>query len=102
MLEVGLEGVGAAHELLQELVVHGAAGELLTQKLLGGFKIGEARLELPELLEPPLGAAVLGGHARRLLLVVPEAGGAHALLERLDLLCQPGGVKIAPQPAEAP
>ena len=92
-LQVGLEGGDAGHELLQELVVHGVAAQLLTHELLGGLEIGEPAFELGEVLEPALGAAVLGGDPGGLLLVVPEVGGAHALLERLDLLCQPGGVK---------
>ena len=92
-LQVGLEGRDAAHELLQELVVDGVAAQLLAQQLLGGLEIGEAGLERGEVLEPALGAAVLGGDPGGLLLVVPEVGSAHALLQRLDLLCQPGGVK---------
>ena len=58
-LEVRLEGGDAAHELLQELVVDGAAGQLLAHELLGGLEIREARLERREVLEPALGAAVL-------------------------------------------
>ena len=92
-LQVGLEGGDAAHELLEELLVDRVAGQLLTHEFLGGLEIGEAGFERVEVLESALGAAVLGGDPGGLLLVVPEVAGAHALFERLDLLCQPGGVK---------
>ena len=92
-LELALERPRPLHELGEELAVHGVAGELLAHQLLGGLEIAEARLERGELLEPALDAAVLGGDPRSRLLVVPEVGRAHALLESLDLVCQPGGVK---------
>ena len=92
-LQVLLEGGDAGHELLEELVVDGVAAQLLTQQLLGALEIGVATLDLGELLEAALDAAVLGGDPGGLVLVVPEPGGAHALLERLDLGCQLGGVK---------
>ena len=60
-LQVGLEGVDAVHELPEELLVHGVTAQLLTHELLGGLEIGEAGLKRGEVLEPPLGAAVLGG-----------------------------------------
>ena len=80
-------------ELGEELAVDGVAGELLAHQLLGGLEVAEAALELGELLETPLEAAVLGGDLRGALLVVPEVGRAHALLERRDVGCQLGGVK---------
>ncbi len=44
-LEVVLQLRDAADELLQELLVHGVAAELLADQLLGGLEIGEAALE---------------------------------------------------------
>src|SRR3954447_1721989 len=44
---------------------------------------------------------MLGRHLRRPLLVVPEAGLAHVLLERLEALAQRSWVKGSPRAASA-
>ena len=92
-LEVGLELGDAVHELLKELVVDGVAARFLAQQLFGGFEVAEAALELGEVLEATLDAAVLCGDPGCGLLVVPEVAGAHALLESSEVGCQRGGVK---------
>ena len=83
MLKLALQRPQAVGQFGEELAVHGVAGELLAHELLSGR----------ELLEPLLQAAVLARDARRRLLVVPERGRAHTLLEGGDLGSQLRGVK---------
>ena len=51
-------------------------------------------LQLRERVEPPLRAGVLGPDLGRRVGVVPEPGGAHLRLERLEALLHLSGVKI--------
>ena len=92
-LQLALKRGDAVHELPQELVVDGVAGQLLAHELFGGLEVGEPGLKRGEVVETALDAAVLRGDLGGRFLVVPEPGGAHALFERRDLGCQPGGVK---------
>src|SRR5665648_303129 len=57
-LEIGLELGDAVHEFLEELVVDGVAAHLLAQQLFRGFEVAEPALELGEVLEAALDAAV--------------------------------------------
>src|SRR5439155_1417041 len=69
--------------------------------LLERFEVVDVRLELAVSVELALGARVLRGDLRRPLLVVPEAGLSHVLLERLQALAQRSWVKGSPRAASA-
>jgi len=77
----------------EELGVDFVVAELLAHQLLGRLEIAEAALQRGEVFEAALVSAVLSRHLLRRLLVVPEVGGAHALLEGGDLPGQARGVK---------
>ena len=92
-LELALQIAQPRLELGEELAVDGVAGELLAHQLLRRLEVAELAFELGELLETPLQPAVLGRGLRGALLVVPEVGRAHALLEGGDVGFYFGGVK---------
>jgi len=54
---------------------------VLLGELLERLEVLDVGLERAERLEPAPRGGVLGGHGRRALLVVPEAGGLHRPLE---------------------
>ncbi len=63
------------------------------------------RLRLPELakaLQFALGPGMLGRNRGRLVLVVPEAGLLHLVLEPLDLAFQFGQVEVLPEQGQIP
>ena len=78
-------------------VVEGLAGEIGIVVFLGErdafVDVGDAGLELEECLEFLLQAGGLGGDGLRLVGVVPELGGTHGLLERVDFVFEGRDVK---------
>ena len=92
--EVALDSATPLHELLQELVVDVVAGERLAHQLFGGLQVGEASLELGEVVETALEAAVLGGDLACADSWSSQKSAARMRSSSASMLgCQPGGVK---------
>jgi hypothetical protein len=72
--EAGLDGCALLGQLSGHLLVLG-------RQLLERLQILDVAVERPVRLEPASHGRVLGAHARRALLVVPEAGGLHLALQ---------------------
>ncbi len=90
--EALLDRADLGRELTRQLIVSGRhLGDLL--------EVVDVALELAEPLQFALGARVGGAGAGGGVLVVPEPGPLHLLLEPLDLSLKRGGVKDNPRAA---
>jgi hypothetical protein len=97
LLELGEPGLDRG-ALLVEL-----SGDrlVLRRHLLERLEIVHVALERAERLEPPGHRGVLGRHRRRVLLVVPEAGRLHLLLQVAYSAFETSRVKDSPRAASA-